>query len=69
LEKIIVPYGTILSVRLTEPLSSELNEKGDAFLASLASPVLVGDRVGIPEGAGIKGRVVEVQSAGRFTQV
>ena len=64
-EKIIVPYGTILAVRLTESLSSELNEKGDTFLASLASPILVGDRVVIPEGAGIKGRVVEVQSAGR----
>ena len=66
-EKIIVPYGTALAVRLTESLSSELNEKGDTFLASLASPVLVGDRVVIPEGAGIKGRVVEVQSAGRFS--
>ncbi len=66
-EKIIVPYGTILPVRLTESLSSELNEKGDTFLASLASPVLVGGRVVIPEGAGIKGRVVEIQSAGRFS--
>jgi hypothetical protein len=66
-EKIIVPYGTILPVRLTESLSSELNEKGDTFLASLASPILVGDRVVIPEGAGIKGRVVEVQSAGRLS--
>jgi hypothetical protein len=66
-EKIIVPYGTVVSVRLTESLSSDLNEKGDAFLASLASPILVGDRVVIPEGAGIKGRVVAVQSAGRFS--
>ena len=66
-EKIIVPYGTILPVRLTESLSSELNEKGDTFLASLTSPILVGDRVVIPEGAGIKGRVVEAQSAGRFS--
>jgi hypothetical protein len=66
-EKIIVPYGTILAVRLTESLSSDLNEKGDTFLASLASPILVGDRVVIPEGAGIKGRVAEIQSAGRFS--
>jgi hypothetical protein len=66
-EKVIVPYGTVLAVRLTESLSSDLNEKGDTFLASLASPILVGDRVVIPEGAGIKGRVAEVQSAGRFS--
>jgi len=66
-EKIMVPYGTVLAVRLTESLSSELNEKGDTFLATLASPILVGDRVVIPESAGIKGRVVEVQSAGHFS--
>jgi hypothetical protein len=66
-EKITVPYGTLLAVRLTESLSSELNEKGDTFLSDLASPILVNDRVVIPEGAGVKGRVVEAQSAGRFS--
>ena len=66
-EKIVVPYGTVLAVRLTESLSSDLNEKGDNFIASLASPILVDDRVVVPEGAGIKGRVVEVESAGRFS--
>ena len=64
LEKIIVPYGTVVAVRLAESLSSDLNEKGDTFLASLASPILVGDRVVIPEGADIKGRVVECKAPG-----
>ena len=66
-ERIVVPYGTVLAVRLTESLSSDLNEKGDTFIASLASPILVDDRVVVPEGADIKGRVVEVESAGRFS--
>ncbi|MGA8308866.1 MAG: BON domain-containing protein [Terriglobales bacterium] len=66
-EKIVVPDGTLLAIRLNESLNSELNEKGDTFIASLASPILVGDRVVVPEGAGIKGRVVEVESAGRFS--
>ena len=61
-----MPHGSLLSVRLTESLSSDLNEKGDTFLASLASPVLVGNKVVIPEGAAIQGRVVQVQNAGRF---
>jgi hypothetical protein len=65
-ETITVPYGTMLAVRLTESLSSDLNEKGDTFLASLASPILLGNKVVVPEGAGIKGRVVEIQRAGRF---
>jgi hypothetical protein len=66
-EKISVPDGTVLAIRLNESLNSDLNEKGDTFIASLASPILVGDRVVVPEGAGIKGRVVEVESAGRFS--
>jgi hypothetical protein len=66
-ERVTVPDGTALDVRLTETLSSELNEKGDTFLATLASPIMVDDRVVIPAGAGVQGRVVEVQSAGRFS--
>jgi hypothetical protein len=66
-ERVTVPYGTELVVRLTESLSSELNEKGDTFLGSLASPVMVGDRVVIPAEAGVEGKVIDVQSAGRFS--
>lgn len=62
----MLPYGTVLTIRLTESLSSDLNEKGDTFLASLASPILLGNKVVVPEGAGIKGTVVAVQSAGRL---
>jgi hypothetical protein len=66
-QQVTVPYGSVLPVRLTESLSSDLNEKGDTFLASLASPFLVGNTVVIPEGAAIQGRIVEVQNAGRFS--
>ena len=66
-EQVTVPYGTELAVRLTESLSSEVNEKGDTFMASLAGPVMVDDRVVIPADAGIEGRVVSVQNAGRFS--
>jgi hypothetical protein len=66
-ERVTVPDGTALDVRLTETLSSELNEKGDTFLATLASPIMVDDRVVIPAGAGVQGRVVEARSAGRFS--
>jgi hypothetical protein len=64
---VTVPYGTELVVRLTESLSSDVNEKGDTFLASLSSPIMIGDRVVIPAEAGLEGKVVEVQSAGRFS--
>ena len=66
-EQVTVPSGTELQVRLTESLTSDLNEKGDTFLASLASPIVIGDRVVIPAEAGIEGKVVDVDSAGRFS--
>jgi hypothetical protein len=66
-ERVTVPNGTELVVRLTESVSSDLSEKGDTFLASLASPIMIGDRVVIPAEAGVEGKVVDVQSAGRFS--
>jgi hypothetical protein len=62
-----VPYGTLLPVQLTESLSSDFNVKGDFFMATVASPILVGDEVVIPEGASVRGRVVEANNAGRFS--
>ena len=66
-ERVVVPDGSMLSVRLLESVSSDVNQQGDKFIASLASPLMVGGRVVIPAEAGLQGKVVEVQSSGRFT--
>jgi fermentation-respiration switch protein FrsA (DUF1100 family) len=66
-EQIIVPYGTVLAVRLTETLSSALNLPGDTFLATLAAPIVIGDRVIVPEGAGVTGRIVGARNARHFS--
>jgi hypothetical protein len=65
-EQITLPYGTVLAVRLSETLSSDLNQPGDTFLASLASPIVIGDRVIVPEGASVKGKIVDARNAKRF---
>ena len=65
-EQVIVPEGTLLAVRLSETLSSDLNQAGDTFLAGLASPIVVGDRVIVPEGADVKGKILDARKAGRF---
>ena len=66
-EQVTVPYGTVLAVRLTESLSSDLNQTGDTFLASLSSPVMIGDRVVIPAEAALQGKIVDVRNAGRLS--
>jgi hypothetical protein len=61
--------GTYLTVRINQPLSSDRNQAGDAFSASLARPVVVDGIVVAQTGQTVGGQVVEAQKAGRTTGV
>ncbi len=65
-QKVTIPAGTQLSVRLNDPLSSETNKVGDTFHGSLSAPIVIGGETVIPSGVDVVGRVANVQSAGRF---
>lgn len=65
-QKVTVPAGTQLSVRLNDPLDSERNQVGDTFHGSLSAPIVVNGETVVPSGADVIGRVAEVKSAGRF---
>ena len=65
-EKITIPDGTVLAVRMSDTLDSETARPGDAFRATLNSPVQADGRVVIPADADVFGRVVDVHAAGRF---
>lgn len=62
--QIRVPAGTWITVRVNQPLSSDHNQPGDAFTATLAQPVVAEGRVIARRGQTVAGRVVEVQKAG-----
>lgn len=55
--------GLLLPVRLGQSLSSEHNQPGDAFTATLDSPLAIDGFVIAERGARLEGRVVEVQKA------
>lgn len=65
-QKVTIPAGTQLSVRLNDPLDSEKNQVGDTFHGSLSAPIMINGETAIPSGADVIGRVAAVQSAGRF---
>jgi hypothetical protein len=65
-QKVTIPAGTQLTVRLNGSLDSERNQVGDVFHGSLGAPIVVDDQTVIPVGADVDGRVAAVQSAGRF---
>ena len=57
--------GTILTVRVNQPLSSDRNQVGDVFSASLDQPVTVLGIVVAQRGHTVVGHVVEAKKAGR----
>jgi len=57
-----LPEGTTIRVRLLDRLSSVSSERGESFRSRVASDVLLGEKVVIPAGAEIDGRVADVSS-------
>ena len=65
-QKITVPAGTQLSIRLNDEVNSEKAQVGDVFHGSISAPVSIDEQTVIPTTADVEGRVVDVKSAGRF---
>lgn len=63
---LVIPAGTELTVRLESAVGSKTSNEGDPFEASLAEPVVVGERVVIPKGATASGVVTQAHAAGKF---
>jgi BON domain len=57
-----LPQGTILRVRLTQPLDSKSSGIGTMFEVSSASDIYVGGVLAVPSGALLRGQVVDVRS-------
>jgi hypothetical protein len=65
-QPIIVPTGTVLTVRMGQALSSKTSQTGQTFLATLGRPVSVGGRAAIPAGSTLSGTVVAAKSKGKI---
>ena len=65
-QPIVVPAGTVITVRLGETLSSKESQAGQTFSSTVAEPVEADGRTVIPSGASATGTVVAAHAAGRF---
>jgi hypothetical protein len=61
--------GTLINVRIDEPLASDKNKQGDTFRATLEQPIVVDGFVIAERGSRAEGRVAEVEEAGRVKGV
>jgi hypothetical protein len=63
---VVIPAGTVITVRLGEAVGSTKSSSGDSFSAEVAEPVEVAGKVVVPSGAPASGHVVEAVPEGRF---
>lgn len=63
---IVIPAGTILTVRLRQELGSKTSKEGDQFSATLAEPVVADGKPVAAAGSSASGTVTEAHAAGRF---
>ncbi|HEX9120413.1 MAG TPA: BON domain-containing protein [Terriglobales bacterium] len=63
---ITIESGTMFNIRMIDPVDTGKNHPGDSFRATLDSPITIGDKVVIPEGADVVGRIADLKDSGRF---
>lgn len=63
--QLTIPAGALLSVRMDQTISSDRNQAGDTFTATLERPVVVDGLVVARRGETLVGRVAEAEKAGR----
>jgi hypothetical protein len=65
-QKVTIPSGTTIAVRLVDTIDSEASQQGQTFHATLNSPLAADGEVVIPAGYDVEGHIVTVKSAGKF---
>lgn len=63
---VVVPAGTVLTVRLGETLGSKASSPGQAFTGSVSHDIAVDGKTAIPAGSQATGTVVDAKPLGRF---
>jgi len=60
-----IPTGSKITIRLIDSINSETNKVGETFVAVLDEPLSQGGLEVIPRGADVRGRIANVNEAGR----
>jgi hypothetical protein len=61
---ISIPKGTLLNVRLTQPIEVDAAQSGMTFRSILDDPVMIGGSVVVPRGAAVELQAAKVEQAG-----
>ncbi len=65
-QKVTVPSGTVIPIRLVDTIDSATAQTGDTFHGTLDAPIAVDGDVVIPAHYDVEGHVVAAQASGKF---
>src|SRR5262245_36548098 len=65
-EQVTIPAGTKIPVALKNAISTKSNQQGDPVYAQTTFPVVLNDRIVIPAGTYVQGRIMQIRPAGRI---
>jgi hypothetical protein len=61
-----IPTGSKVSIRMIDSINSETNKVGETFIAVLDEPLYQGGLEVVPRGADVRGRIANINDAGRI---
>jgi hypothetical protein len=62
---VIVPAGTIIPITLTSSVSTKSSRDGDGVYGKTSFPVTINNKIVIPEGSYVRGKITEIKRPGR----
>jgi type IV secretion system protein VirB10 len=65
LPPVVVPAGTVIPVTLTSRITTKNAKDGDGIYGKTAFPITVDNKIVIPAGSYVRGKITEVKRAGR----
>lgn len=63
---VTIPAGTKIPIALKNTISTKANHEGDPIYAQTTFPVVVNDRIIIPEGTYVQGKISSIKPAGHI---
>lgn len=65
-DEIVIPAGTKVPIKLENAISTKSNQQGDPVYAVTTFPVVLNERIVIPAGTYVQGRIMQIKPAPRF---
>ena len=65
-DEIMIPAGTKVPIKLENAISTKSNQQGDPIYAVTTFPVVLNERIVIPAGTYVQGRIMQIKPAPRF---